>query len=128
MKEILSFIITHGNLADELNKVSQKFLPTEVSTYTYSNQKDSIEKIVSDTSEIIIESKADNIIIFVDLMGGSCWHAAMTLKKNFEKVSIITGVNIPSLVSFSTNFNKLEWSDLIEKIEVDSKKAIRAIK
>jgi len=128
MKEIISFIITHGNLAEELNKVSQIFLPAAFPTFVYSNQKDSIEKIVEDCSSKINEHNPDKIIVFVDLLGGSCWHAAMSIKKGFDNTSIITGVNIPALISFSTNYNRMNWEELLVKIEDDSKKAIRVIK
>ena len=128
MKNIISFIMTHGNLANELNQVSRKFLQSDFPAYVYSNQKDSIEKIVEDASLKIKEHKPDKIIVFVDLFGGSCWHAAMGLKKIYNNTSIFTGVNIPSLISLSTNFQRMDWDDLLNKIEEDSKKAIRVIK
>lgn len=128
MKNIISFIMTHGNLANELNQVSRKFLQSDFPAYVYSNQKDSIEKIVEDASLKIKEHKPDKIIVFVDLFGGSCWHAAMGLKKIYNNTSIFTGVNIPSLISLSTNFQRMDWEDLLNKIEEDSKKAIRVIK
>ena len=127
-ENIISFIITHGNLADELNKVSQKFLPVTFPTFVYSNQKDSIEKIIEECSSKINEHKPDKIIVFVDLLGGSCWHAAMGLKNIYNNTSILTGVNIPALISFATNFNRMDWEALIIKTEEDSKKAIRVIK
>lgn len=127
MNNMLRLIITHGNLADELHKVSHKFLPVPIPTFIYTNQKDSIEKIIGDASLKIKEHNPERIIVFVDLLGGSCWHAAMRLKKKYDYTSIITGVNIAALISFSTNYNRMNWEDLIKKIEEDSKKAIRAI-
>ena len=126
-EKTISFLITHGNLAFELNEVSQKFLPLNIPNFVYSNQKDSVEKIIEQATTRINEHSPDKIIIFVDLLGGSCWHAAMGLKKSYNQVSILTGVNIPALISFSTNYNRLEWEDLLKKIEEDSKKAIRVI-
>ncbi len=120
--------MTHGNLAEELYKVSQKFLPVPIPTFVYSNQKDSIEKIVDDAFIKINEQNPEKIIIFIDLLGGSCWHAAMSIKKTYENTAIVTGVNIPALVSFSTNFDRMDWVALLNKIDEDSKKAIRVVK
>ncbi len=127
-EKLISFLITHGNLAEELNIVAQKFLPVAIPTFVFSNQTNSIEKIVENASLEINEHLPDRIIVFVDLLGGSCWHAAMAIKKKHENTSIVTGVNIPALISFATNFNRMGWDELLIKIEEDSKKAIRVIK
>lgn len=125
---MIRFIITHGNLAQELNRVSQKFLQDEIPTYTYSNDVDSIERIEKDVLQKIEETADKKAVIFVDLLGGSCWHAAMRIKKKMCDTAIITGVNIPALVSFSTNAPRMEWAELLEKIEEDAHKAIRMVK
>lgn len=128
MKNYISFIIAHGNLADELDKVAHNFLPADVPVWTYSNYTMTIENIVKEITIKIDQKKPDNVIVFVDLMGGSCWHAAMNLKKKYENLAIITGINIAALVSFASNIEKLEWNALIDKIEEDGKKAIRTVK
>lgn len=128
MNKTLGFIITHGNLAEELNIVAQKLLPNPIKVLAFSNQKDTIEKIRQDALSIINNHKPEKLIVFVDLLGGSCWHAAMGLKKEFENTFIFTGVNIPMLISFSANYARMDWDDLLVKIEEDSKKAIRVIK
>jgi len=126
-KNYLSIIVTHGNLAIGLKDVSNKFLPLEFPVYTFSNEKDSIEIIVEDITKKIEEHKPEKVAIFVDLLGGSCWHAAMKLKKISPDIAIITGVNIPLLVSFAANYNRMEWPDLLIKLEEDAKKGIRIV-
>lgn len=127
MKNYLAIIITHGKLALEMNNVSQNFLPLSIPVFTYSNQEKSIETIIGDVNKEIEKINPDKIIIFVDLLGGSCWHAAMGVKKNQLNCAIITGVNIPILVSFTTNFEKLDWPQLLEKLDEDGKKAIKIV-
>ena len=128
MKKYACFIITHGNLAFELNEVAQEFLPLEIPIYLYSNKKDSIETIVSNAGKRIKESNPEKVIVFVDLVGGSCWHAAVNLKRNHDNISIIGGVNLPAIVSLATNIDRLEWSELVTKLEEDAVKAIKVIK
>jgi len=125
MKNYLVCIISHGDLSDELYNVTQNLIPLKVPVLTYSNKKIELEEIVRDIEKEIKKITPSHVLIFIDLMGGSCWHAAMRLKKNQANISIITGVNVPVLVSFATNFHRLDWTDLIEKIETDGKKAIK---
>lgn len=128
MKNYLSIIITHANLAQELKEASQKLLPSEIPALTYSNQKQDIDDIISDAITQIEKLNPDKIMIFVDLVGGSCWRAAMSIKKDRENIAIIAGINIPGLVSFSVNLDKLEWPQLLEKVEQDAIKAIKIVK
>lgn len=125
MKNYLVCIISHGDLADELYKVAQNLIPLTIPFFVYSNKKVTLEEIVKDIEKRIKKINPSNIAIFIDLMGGSCWHAAMRLKKNQEKVSIITGANVPALISFATNFERMDWANLLEKIQTDAQKAIR---
>ena len=117
MSNYLSFIITHGTLAKEINNVAQNFIKTDLPVYTYSNAKDSIENIIEKIEQKVLQHKPDKIIIFVDLMGGSCWQAAMRVKKNQADIAILSGINIPALVSFASNYKRLSWDELIEKIK-----------
>jgi len=128
MKNYICLVITHGNLAFELNEVAQKFLPIDIPVYLFSNKKDSIEKIIQDAEKKIKESGPDKIIVFVDLVGGSCWRAAVGLKRDHDNIAIVGGVNLPAFVSLATNINRLEWTDLVTKLEQDAVKAIKVIK
>ena len=78
MKKYICLIITHGNLAAELNELAQTFLPLEIPVYLYTNKKDSIETIVADASKKIKKERPAGIIIFIDLVGGSCWQPIST--------------------------------------------------
>jgi len=127
MRNYVCVIITHGNLAAELNNVAQKFFPLDIPVLTYSNQQLAIDVIVLDINQQLEKYKPEKIILFVDLLGGSCWQAAMLIKKNHENCAIITGINIPVLVSFATNVERLEWPQLLNKLEEDAKKAIKVV-
>lgn len=128
MKNYVCVILTHGDLAFQLSEVAQKFLPLDIPVYLYSNKKDSIEKIVQDVTVKLKKARPEHVIIFVDLVGGSCWHAAAGIKKAYENVALLGGVNLPALVSLATNIDRLEWSQLLVKIEEDAVKAIKVIK
>ena len=67
-------------------------------------------------------------MLFVDLVGGSCWRAALNIKKDRENIAVIAGINIPGLVSFSSNLDRMDWQELLEKVEQDAIKAIKIVK
>lgn len=127
MKNYIGFILTHGELALSLKSVLNKLMPIEIPFHTYSNNERTLEYITQDMEKIFTKTHPEKAIIFIDLMGGSCWHAAMDFKRNHPDCAIVTGVNIPGLVSFSINYSRLEWPDLLKKIEEDARKAIKVV-
>ena len=108
MQKYLSCIITHGLLAASLKAVAEKLvsLPSEV--FCYSNQESVLEEIEESIHTLIAEKKPDKVLLFVDLMGGSCWVSANRIKRMDENIIIISGVNVPMLVSYFINYKRLQ--------------------
>jgi len=123
-KTSIAFIISHGDLAFELKKVSEKLTATSIELFPFSNSKLSLEEIENLIIEKIDESNADYSYIFVDLMGGSCWIAANRVKRQRPDSVILSGVNLALLLSFQINQPKMAIDDLIVKITEDAKKGI----
>lgn len=74
----------------------------------------------------IIESGVncdDGVIIFVDVYGGSCWRAAKMAK--LPKYHIISGLNLPMLLSFINKRDSYKYEELSKVIENDGKRGIR---
>lgn len=123
-KNYFTCIITHGNLADSLKDISEKLTASETQMLCYTNQCLSLEEMQSNIKERIDQLKPDKIILFVDIVGGSCWHLSNRIKKDHENAVIISGVNVPMIVSYQINYNCIEWDDLLNKIVEDGKKGI----
>jgi len=123
-KNALSFVITHGNLAEALVEVSNLLTSPSVETYTYSNSVKSLDDLSAEISGIIEQHNPDNLVFFVDLMGGSCWMLINRLKQKYPHARLLAGVNIPMLVSFQINYSNLSWDELMEKTLSDGKKGI----
>jgi len=123
-KNYLSFVITHGSLACCIRDVAEKLIVPATELLCYSNTECTLEKIESDIQSQIEENKPDRVLIFTDLVGGSCWISANRIKKSDENIAIIGGVNVPMLVSYFVNYERLEWTALIEKISADAIKGV----
>ena len=64
----------------------------------------------------------DGVILFVDIFGGSCWRAAKKAKSS--KAHIVTGLNLPMLLSFVQKRKTISIDELPSVIETDGKRAI----
>jgi mannose/fructose-specific phosphotransferase system component IIA len=123
-KNHFACIISHGSLAESLKDISEKLAATETQMLCYTNQRLSLEQMQSNIEERIDQLKPEKIILFVDIAGGSCWHLANRIKKDHKDAVIISGINVPLIVSYQMNYNCLEWDDLLNKIVEDGKKGI----
>lgn len=118
-------VITHGNLGEELiksavfivkesEKVSSMALPVEEDRVIL--KKKLLEKIDSfDTS--------DGILVFVDMPGTSSCNLAMEIM-NERKVKILTGVNLPMILTALTKRTQMSLDEITEKIIEAGRKSI----
>jgi len=120
----LAFIITHANLAYCLQKVSEHLTGLTDHFHVYSNEQVDLSLIEAEANDLILKTNPEKILIFTDLAGGSCWALSMKIKKNFPNTSIISGTNVPMLVSFLMNHQRLTWAELLEKIVDDGRKGM----
>ncbi|HHJ53489.1 MAG TPA: hypothetical protein ENJ89_09870 [Caldithrix abyssi] len=123
-QKALTCLITHGSLACCLKNVAEKLITPATDIYCFSNQEIALDEIQHAVEDLIAEQKPEKLILFVDLKGGSCWLLANRIKKQFGRVWIVAGVNVPMLVSYHMNYDRLPWPELIEKIVADGKKGI----
>lgn len=123
-KNYLSFVIAHGCLACCIKDVTEKLILPSTELICYSNEEWTQEKIEEEIQALIDEQKPDKVFIFTDLVGGSCWISANKIKKTDENITVIGGVNVPMLVSYFINYERLECSALIEKISADAIKGV----
>ena len=73
--------------------------------------------------ESALNSDGDGIIIFIDVFGGSCWRAAKMAK--LDNAHIITGVNLPMVLSFVNKRLKITLDELVEVLKHDGKLGIQ---
>jgi len=123
--EILAVLITHGDLACSLARVSEKLVAPQTNLHCFSTQMLSSEEIIREINEEIGKINPGKILIFVDLMGSNCWIIGNKLKHEHpERTTVISGVNVPMVISYLINYTRLEWDALLEKIVADAKKGI----
>ncbi|ALB44312.1 MULTISPECIES: PTS sugar transporter subunit IIA [Clostridium] len=75
------------------------------------NVRETVEKIVR---EKYIEA---DIFIFTDILGGSVNTEMMSLIKEYPKIHVISGMNLPIIISVATQANEISESLLQQIIE-----------
>jgi len=74
--------------------------------------------------EVIKKNNADKMIAMVDLRGGSCWTVAKMITREFPEMKVISGVNVPMLISFLTKRDKVPFGELPQVLDTDSHRGI----
>jgi len=124
MSKIITFIITHEQMALCLQRAIEKILGQQKDLYPYTNLEDSLPVLAKKINQNIENTKPDRIVCFVDLAGGSCWNLANMLQKENKNFTIISGVNMPMMISYFTNLNEIPFEELIKKILKDASRGI----
>lgn len=124
MNSIVTFIIAHEDFSSALLRTVEKILGPQKQVFTFSNQQDDLPVLVQRMITIIKKQRAENVVVFVDLKGGSCWNLTGMLHHQYPQLVAIAGVNVPMLVSFFNYQDDLPFEDLINKTILDGGKGI----
>ena len=116
---IKGLVVGHKNIGEGLLKALKSVSGSFEDIIFISNEGLSTDEIAKNISDTYNKGEA---ILFVDLYGGSCWQAA---KKSLKPgCHIVTGVNLPMLLSFINKRETLSSEDLRSVLENDGKRGI----
>jgi mannose/fructose-specific phosphotransferase system component IIA len=95
----------------------------DVSEITFlSNDGFSADEMMEEIRGICSFGADDGVVVFVDMYGGSCWRAAKRAQESGCR--IVTGFNLPMLLSFIHKRQTMSFDDLVDAIAKDGKRAI----
>lgn len=129
-------VVTHLDLSSRFVEAAerilgkQKFLiavsveMNEPSTQIAGNVCGAIEGCLNN-----VEQPLDGVLILTDLVGSTPANSCLMQMKQMDRpIEIVTGVNLPMLVSSLINRSKLGLADLGVKVAADGKKSIQNLK
>lgn len=98
---IAGLVITHGNLAVELVHSAKTIVSSEIPLFPIPLKwTDTWEEALKEVKTVLDKLKDyDQIMLFTDMYGGTPSNIAFSLVQP-EKIAVLTGVNLPILVSF----------------------------
>lgn len=124
---IQGLILTHGDLGRSLLETVVSLAGPQPGLAAVSNAGCGLPDIVERARAAARELPPGPILIFVDLMGGSCAQAGRLLSEASPDWRVITGVNVPMLVNFVQNREHLGLDELVEMVVSRAREGVKQI-
>jgi mannose/fructose-specific phosphotransferase system component IIA len=119
-------LVTHGALGCELIKTAEAILGPQTAVRCLSNEDSSLEGLTGRIQEALGEG-SEPAVIFVDLLGGSCGQASRPLGEGSRPLVVCSGVNLPMLLEFFYNRDRVPFEELRERLLLKGRDGIRAL-
>ncbi|WP_373192485.1 PTS sugar transporter subunit IIA [Pediococcus acidilactici] len=114
MKIILA---SHGALAKGMKDTLDMIVVNQVSIQAYSAYDEENVDFASDISQQITREVNEQFIIVTDVMGGSVNNAMTELVLRYKNVFLITGMNLPLVLSLATYSGDIDLKALDELVQ-----------
>lgn len=110
---VRGIIIGHSDFGEAMIKTAEQIVGEQPHINVVSNKGCSCEMLCEKIARLIESNKEQEIIIFLDLPGGSCTISCYKLMKDEGDLNIICGVNLPMLIEFFMLRDKHRAKELI---------------
>ncbi len=123
MSKKFVLIITHGDFGIELLKSVEMIMGEQEDAVALGLRLgDSVDDLRSKAEEIIVENQtmSKDIIILVDILGGSPSNIALYMLKKYSNINLITGVNMLILIEIFQSREVVEETDELLEKAIDS--------
>ncbi len=123
-------IVAHGELASELvNSVAMIMgrVPLLRAVGLGSDQSlDDLKREIEEAWQELERGGARQILVLVDMFGGSCSNVAARLVCDSEpgQIAVVTGVNLPMVLEASIDRDLYQFKDLVDKVVKAGRKSI----
>ena len=118
-------IVTHCDLGKEFINAAEfivgRLEAAEVVSITQTSDSEEIRKEIEE--KISILNKGDGIIILTDMFGGTPSNLSLSFLQD-EMIEVLTGVNLPMVISIAQNRSNMELAELAEKAQEAGKMSI----
>lgn len=115
-------VISHGTMSTCLIETIETIYGNAEALAALSNIGLSTRELTETLRDTSKKMNVESIVYFVDVFGGSCWQAAKMAKNRNDH--IITGVNVPMILSFLHKRNDTSPDTIHEVLDSDGKRGI----
>ncbi len=121
-------VLSHGAIAQALIEASKSIVGECEQVFTLTGPELSVRQVRDRIAELIHDRDLhEGLFILVSLRGGSYWNAALHIAKEFDKVQLISGINLSLLLSFITKHQKCTFEELGQVMLEDGRRAITLV-
>ncbi|MEY8444965.1 PTS sugar transporter subunit IIA [Enterococcus ratti] len=110
-------LVSHGELAQGLKQTATMIIGDSVSIYAVSAFRDEDEPVLEQIKKILTRLDQTTTYILTDILGGSVNNEMLTVVKNYPQIHLITGMNLPLVISLATHSGKMNEEDLAKIIQ-----------
>lgn len=119
-------LLTHGELGAELLRTAELIVGHTAGLTALSNRGLSAADIAAEVRAFHDLAPAHPLLIFTDLLGGSCAQAVSSLLAE-PQVRLLTGVNLPMVLAFlQCRADALPLEDLVQAILMRAHRGVAA--
>ncbi|MCG8605241.1 hypothetical protein MJD09_09610 [bacterium] len=113
-------ILSHGSVAEAYLEASRKILGECKNLYTLACDNLSPKQLHDEITHLIDEENLrDGLFILVSLRGGSCWNVAAAISREYDKVELLSGLNLSQVLCFATKNTQYSFEDFGEVLLQD---------
>lgn len=123
---IPAIVVTHGRLGAELIRTAESILGPQEGIGFVSNEGNSLDSL-GDAVRDRLRDQDGPLVLFVDLLGGSCSHVCREIRGHYPKSAVFSGVNLPMLLEFFYNRDRVPFEELRERLLEKGKNGIRCL-
>ncbi|WP_340504501.1 PTS sugar transporter subunit IIA [Enterococcus faecium] len=116
-------LASHGEFAQGLKQTATMIIGDSVPIHALSAFRDEDESILVQIKKLLAKIDIEETYILTDILGGSVNNDMLTIIKEYEGLQLITGMNLPLVISIATYNGKIGESEL-EKLIRESQQSV----
>jgi PTS system mannose-specific IIA component len=122
---MIGIVICHKTLAMELVNTAHSILGYTDDLISFTNEKLTTEEAVKQVFEHLKKvNYPEAVILMTDMRGGNCWTIAQMVARDHENFFVLSGVNLPMILSFLTKKEQMSTRKLAETMDEDAHRGI----
>lgn len=108
-------LISHGRVAESLISATEQILGECKNLYALDCGGYSTQALCGEILNFIdTHELPDGLFILVGLRGGSCWNAAATIITQRPNIELISGMNLPMILTFITKRGQYRFEEFAD--------------
>lgn len=124
---IMGIVVTHGRLAEELVRTTELVVGPQVDLHAISGSELCDDDVIGGIRSLVGGRGERPAIVFVDYFGGSCCINSVRAVSGERGIKVISGVNLPILLSFATKRGALPYEELVDHLVRRGRESVRVI-